>query len=394
MENTVNKAQFKKITTTLITGGDFAISDMEKGNNLSREQIGKILKKLTEKQILTKSAKRGAKVTYKLTKTEQGLQFLLQNIIQATIEDIANAWNVSVASAKKYIKPFVDNNIIEKIGRPPKKINYVLAQNRTNHDLGSQENELIEKYFSVITPAGRYLEGVNALEYFIKEKYGQQNLDQNILNVARSYLSTRKEYYNYDGEKQLIDNTKYFQNIFQENFFVEKIFHSDFKKLPEFNDSNLYQLIKIAKAGQTNLDLMLNVLSQITNDINQIINTYDIEAVAFIPPTIMRKMQVMTFWRDRLNIQLPQIQLIKNPGLLPVQQKNLKTLKSRSIHAKESIQLKSQPQPKQYEKVLVIDDIADSGATLNETAKKLFNQNIAQKVYAFTAVGPVKQDNF
>ena len=47
MENTVfNTNQHKKIITTLTNSGSFAISDIEKGNSISREQIGKVLKNL------------------------------------------------------------------------------------------------------------------------------------------------------------------------------------------------------------------------------------------------------------------------------------------------------------------------------------------------------------
>ncbi len=390
MDNAINKEQIKKITNTLITSGSFAISNLEKGNNISREQIGKILKTLTTQEKLITNKKIGSGVKYKLPKTEKGLTFLLNNIIQGSIDDIAKAWDVSTASAKKYIKKFVDNNFIEKIGRPPKKISYILAKNNTRYDLGDAEERLIEKYFIKITPAGRLLEGNNAFEYFVQKQMGQDNIEQNIINMARKYLDIRQEYYNYSGEEQLIDNTDQFQQTFKNTKIIKKVFCSDFNKLPLFGDTKLCQLIKIAKSGQANLELMMTIINQISNNIQQIISTYNIEAVAFIPPTIMRKTQLMTFWKERLNIDLPRVDLIKNQALLPVQQKNLSTLKEKSIHARESIQLKQSLQNIQYQNILIIDDISDSGATLNETAKLLLKKEIAQEVYAFTAIGANK----
>ena len=390
MEKTINKEQFKKIAKTLVAKGGFAISDIEKGNQLSREQIGKILKRLTEEEKLITNKKRGAGVKYKLAKTENGLQFLLENNIQNSIEEIAKAWDVSIASAKKYIKKFVDSGFLEKIGRPPKKISYILAKNKNTYDLGEDEERIIEKYFAIITPAGRLLEGIRGFEYFIQQNIGKENIDQHIIDTAKKYLITRQEYYSYSGERQLIDNTDNFQKTFQDKNAIKKAFCSDFGKLPLFGETKLYQLIKIAKAGQSNLELMLEIISQINNDIQQIISTYNIEAVAFIPPTIMRKTQLMTFWKERLNIDLPKIDLIKNQALLPVQQKNLSTLKERSIHARESIQLKQSLQNTQYQNILIIDDISDSGATLNETAKLLLKKEIAQEIYAFTAIGANK----
>ncbi len=387
MENTTNKEQLKKITNTLITSGSFAISNLEKSNNLSREQIGKILKKLIKEEKLTTNKKRGSGVKYKLSKTEKGLQFLLENNVQAGIEEIAKAWDVGIASAKKYIKQFIDSGFLEKMGRPPKKISYILAKNKNIYDLGEDEERIIEKYFAIITPTGRLLEGVRGFEYFIKQNIGEENTDQHIINMAKKYFITRQEYYSYSGEKQLIDNTDNFQKVFQGKNIIKQAFCSDFDKLPLFGETKLYQLIKIAKAGQSNLDLMLEIINQINNDIQQIINQYDIEAVAFIPPTVMRKTQLMTFWKERLNIDLPIVELIKNPALLPVQQKNLSTLKDKIIHARESIQLKNPLQNSQYQDILIIDDISDSGATLNETAKLLLKKEVAQEVYTFTAIG-------
>ncbi len=390
MENTINKEQLKKITNTLITSGSFAISELEKGNNVSREQIGKILKTLILQKILITNKKGGSAVKYKLPKTEKGLTFLLNNIIQGSIDDIAKAWDVSIASAKKYIKKFVDDNFIEKIGRPPKKISYILTKNSTGYDLDEVEERLLEKYFTQITPAGRLLEGIRAFEYFTQQQMGQDNIEQNIINMARKYLNIRQEQYNYSGEKQLIDNTDNFQKTFKNKKVIKQVFCSDFNELPLFGDTKLYQLIKIAKAGQANLELMMNIINQINNDIQQIISAYNIEAVAFIPPTVMRKTQLMTFWKERLNIDLPRVDLIKNQALLPVQQKNLTTLKEKNIHARESIQLKQPFQNTQYQNILIIDDISDSGATLNETAKLLLKKEIAQEVHAFTAIGPNK----
>jgi len=391
MENTVfNTNQHKKIITTLTKGGSFAISDIEKGNSVSREQIGKALKKLTDNESLVKNTKVGSGVKYKLATNKAGITFLLTNTDQATIEDIANAWDVSVASAKKYIKKFVDDGIVEKIGRPPKKINYTIAQQSSAHQYSTEQERAIERYFTYITPDGRLFNGTKGFEKFIINKYGKQETD-GIEKIARKYMEIRDEYYGFNDQIKAIEVTNKIKQTFQDDYAIEKMFYADFDELPIFEKTQLYQLITIAKNGQRNTGLMMEIINSIQNNINKLINEYEIDAVGFIPPTIMRKTQLMTFIKNRLDTNIDEIEITKATNLLPVQQKSLSKIKDRKLNAKNSLLVKSK---KQYENVLLIDDVVGSGATLNETAKKILQQNIAQKVYTFAAVGSAKPGEF
>ena len=99
----------------------------------------------------------------------------------------------------------------------------------------------------------------------------------------------------------------------------------------------------------------------------------------------------MTFLKKRLALNIPIINAQKNSSLLPIQQKNLKRLKDKIIHAKKSIEIEK---TEAYKKVLIIDDVLDSGASINEVAKKLIQQKLTTEVYAFTVVANVKQGEF
>lgn len=382
-----NKEQYKKIFATLITRGSFAISNIEQGNNISREQIGKIIKKLVLTNVLKQNAKKGSGVRYKLAKTTAGVIFLLQNTQQATIDEIAKAWDVSIASAKKYIKQFVDQEIVEKIGRPPKKIGYSLATKDSQLNYPAEYKEIINKYYSHLTPEGRLLEGVKGFE----AQFLKQASEGNIEEIAKKYLKTRQEYYGPELEMARINITNILQYVFKDDIHLEKVFYSDFDKLPFFGETKLMQLIKVAKAGQKNTELMMEIVGSLNDNIQKVIEEYDIDAVGFIPPTIMRKTQLMTFLKKRLNINLPQIKLEKAKNLLPVQQITLKSIQDRIKNAKESIQIKSF---EKYQNILLIDDVVGSGSTLNETAKKIITQELASKVYAITAIGPINPGKF
>ncbi len=393
MDNTIFKAnQHKKIITILINSGSFAISDIERGNIISREQIGKILKTLSADNSLAKTSKTGSGVKYKLATTNEGISFLLNNIDQVTIENIANAWDVSIASAKKYIKKFVDSNLVEKIGKPPKKINYILAKQKGAHQYQVEEERAIERNFIYITPDGRSFDGIRGFEKFIISKYGKQTTE-GIDKVARKYLEVRDEYYGLNQPFEAINATNKLKQTFNENAVVEKIFYGDLDELPIFEKTKLYQLVTIAKSGHKNTELMMKIVSEMQNNINNIIEKYKIEAVGFIPPTIMRKTQLMSFIQNRLNFNTPleKINIHKVDNLLPVPQKSLQKLKDRKLNAKNSITVSSSAQ---YESILLIDDVVGSGATINETAKKILNQGIAQKVYAFAITGSAKPGQF
>ncbi|HIP33738.1 MAG TPA: hypothetical protein EYG89_03190 [Bacteroidia bacterium] len=393
MENTVfYTSQPKRIVTTLINEGSFSISDIEKGNQLSREQIGKELKQLSVDNRLVKSAKAGSGVKYKLATTKAGISFLLNNIDQATIENIANAWNVSIASAKKYIKKFVDEGIVEKIGKPPKKINYLLAQQSSTHQYSNEQERVIERNFIYITPDGRLFDGTKGFEKFITSKYGEQ-VTEGIDKIARKYLEIRDEYYGLDEGVKRIDATNKIIQTFKGGTSMERVFYGDFDELPIFEKTQLYQLVTVAKSGHRDTELMMKIINKIQNSINEIIEKYEVDAIGFIPPTIMRRTQVMTFVKKRLNLKISQEQIGINKvdNLLPIPQKGLRRLKDRKLNAKNSITVNS---PKQYKSVLLIDDVVGSGATLNETAKKILNQDIAQKVYAFAITGSAKPGEF
>jgi len=86
-----------------------------------------------------------------------------------------------------------------------------------------------------------------------------------------------------------------------------------------------------------------------------------------------------------------KIDISKVQNLVPVQQKSLKKIDDRILNAQKTIQIDSS---KVGKNVLLIDDVTGSGATLNQTAKKIIEKNNAQNVYAFTITGSAKSGVF
>ena len=379
--------QYRTITNILIKKGVFSISDIEKKSALSRESIGKTLRKLVDDSILKKTVKRGPDVKYKLTTNNKAVAFLFEYIEQAIIDDLARAWGVSISSAKKYIKKFIDDGIVAKFGTPPKKIIYTYISQKDDDRFSKEQKEIIDKYYVYATPDGRLLKGVKGFVYWADNKSGRKDIE----NLAQEYLDIRKKYYNNQSGILMIDATEKLQYVFGNEVYIEKLFHRDFDALPVFGKTALSQMVRTAKSGRTNKVLMTKIVEKMQESVDLIVSQYKIDCVAYIPPTVARKTQLMTFIVKRLNVPCEKIYFSKVKNLIPVQQKSLKKVEDRMLNAQKTIIVDS---VQKYNNILLIDDVTGSGATLNETAKKIIAQGMAQKVYAFTITGSAKAGVF
>ncbi|MCK5332746.1 hypothetical protein KAJ41_02700 [Candidatus Parcubacteria bacterium] len=385
MEHT--NEQHKIIINKLVKTGIFSISDIKNVSTLSREGIGKILRKLVDNSILKKTSKKGSNVKYKLATNDESLAFLFKYNEQATIDDLARAWDVGLSSAKKYVKKFVDEDVLNKFGSPPKKIIYTYISRKDDYLFSPEQKKIIEKYYVYTTPEGRLLEGTRGFLYWAKNKSGRKDIG----NLAEEYLNTRKKIYNNKTEVLMIDATEKLHHIFDNDVYITKLFHRDFDALPVFGKTALSQMIRTAKSGHTNQVLMKKIVEKLQESLDLIVSQYDIDCVAFIPPTVARKTQLMTSIARQLRISCDKIAFSKEKTLIPIQQKSLKKMEDRILNAKKTIVVSSK---KQYKSILLIDDVTGSGSTLNETAKKIISQNIAQKVYALTITGSAKAGVF
>ena len=382
-----NKKEIILIGKLLLEKGIFAISDIEKESKMSREGIGKILKKLVNQNILKKTQKRGAYVKYKLANKKEGLKFIFNYKEKLLIVDFERVWNVSKITAKKNIKKFVDIGLVKKIGRPPQKIIYQLNP-KDEYNFTPEQREIIEKYYSYLTPAGEFLQGIEGFIYWFKNK--SQRTD--ILKLAEEYLETRKKIYQDKKNVFLINATKKIKTIFKKDPYLAKLFHRDFDSIPVFGKTYLGQIIRIVKSGKTNTKLMNEIVDKIQDSVDEIAKEYEIDAIGFIPPTVMRKTQIMDFIKKKLKFPGKVLKVYKAQNLVAVQQKSLKKIEDRILNADKTIIIDDTGE--KYKNILLIDDVTGSGATLNETAKKIIEKGLAEKVYGFTIVGSAKAGVF
>ncbi len=384
---TKKEAQYNIIVNVLIKTGVFSISEIESQTSISRSWLSKILRHLVNENILVMTAESGANVKYKLANNKKALEFLFHDVDSLTIEQLAKVWGISVQTAKNNIKKFVDSGDILKQGLPPQKIIYKLVSQDNVDDLSDEQKQVLNKYYIYVTPDGQLLKGVSGFLYWAKNKSGRLAVN----SLAEEYLKIRQKFYNDKNKVFLIDATEKMRQVFKDDIKLIKVFHRDFDSLPVFGKTYLSQMIRIAKAGRTNTAVMNYIVDNIRDSVNYIIKNYNIDAIGFIPPTVMRKTQLMTFISKKLRVDLPIIPINKHTGLVPVQQKSLRDIKDRILNANKTIFISDSYN---YNNVLLIDDVTGSGATLNETAKKLINNGLAKNIYGFTITGSAKANDF
>lgn len=382
-----NKELENIIINTLVKTGSFAISEIESQANVSRSWLNKVLRRLVDNNILLMTSKSGSGVKYRLANNKVALEFLFAGDDNFDINQLSRAWGIGVQSAKKNIKFFVDSGDIVKQGMPPKKIIYRLISQNNKFLLSDEQIKVINKYYAYVAPDGQFLKGVPGFLYWAENKSGRHDFK----SLAQEYLDTRRKFYDDKDKVFVIDATGKIRQVFGNNLGLTKLFHRDFDALPVFGKTYLGQMIRIAKAGRTNTAVMNFIVDNIRDSVKYIIDKYHIDAIGFIPPTVMRKTQLMSFISKKIRVGLPVIPINKYNGLAPVQQKSLKKIEDRILNADKTIVVSGSAQ---YNNVLLIDDVTGSGATLNETAKKLLSQNVAKKVYGFTVTGSAKANDF
>ena len=169
--------------------------------------------------------------------------------------------------------------------------------------------------------------------------------------------------------------------------YLDRTYYVDFYSIERFGKTKLGQLLLYAKQSQ-NKELMRAVVREAKPAIEHIIQKHHIDALAFVPPSVKRSIQFMTEFARLLEISLPRVRVTKVTGDIVVPQKSLSKLSDRIENAANSIFV---TEKNVYRNILIIDDAVGSGATLNETARKIREQKICKgKIFGLAVTGSFK----
>lgn len=309
---------------------------------------------------------------------------------QARAKDIYETFKISRVAAHKQLHKLLEEGLVIRVGKPP-IVFYTFPQSaivtKTNETelLSQYSKQIIDNNFLSITPDGRLLYGITGFIDYV-QNYQKNMSIESIANEYVEIVQTQKKLFTIN---RWIDATSKLTETFKETPITRLLFE-DIYSYRVFGRTKLAKMVMYAK--QTGERSLMDKISDMAKPIvENIIKKYHIEAVSFIPPTVPRPLQFMDELESRLQLSLPKIELVKlTPGDIPIPQKTLASLNERIINAKNSIYIKNNKEYK-YENILLIDDVVGSGASFNETAKKLRNSNIGYgTIVAFGLVGNIK----
>ncbi len=306
---------------------------------------------------------------------------------ELSIKEVVDSLQVSKQIIHRVINQLVAENVVEKLGRSPKTV-YRIESEPSNKkavtsaiDLPHDQLEFLSKKFLVVTEVGKLLEGIDAFDYWCKQR--KLPTEKTVLE----FIETKKKYESYYQKNRLINgieklrNTKGYKMI-----WLDQLFYLDFYAIERFGKTRLGTLLHYAKQGQ-NKYLMSVMMSEISERIARFVKEQKADAIGFVPPTIKREVQIMKFIQTHLHISLPSVTIKKLSGIIPVPQKSLPKLEERIRNAENTFAISDQ---RQFNHLILIDDAVGSGSTLNQIAEKVKNKKVAVKVTGLAVVGSFK----
>jgi phosphoribosylpyrophosphate synthetase len=314
--------------------------------------------------------------------TKKQIIDFVKNNNQVSAHKIAANLGVSRQMIHRHLSDLVEKDIIYKIGKAP-RVFYLLqtsvSEDNTHQvDIGDDLKIDIDNNFLTITPDGQRKEGLEGFVYWCNK----QKLP--IKKTAKEYVKTLEKYNHFKSEG-LIDGLLKINNTFK-NVFLDKLFYLDFYSIERFGKTKLGQLLLYSKQSQ-NRELIKELSSVIKPKIQKIIKDNNIDALSFIPPTVKREIQLMKELERFLDLKVNKVDLLKIKSDIMVPQKTLNKLEDRVKNAQSTISVSDNIK---YNKILLIDDAVGSGATLNETAKKIKDIGVAKKVIGLAITGSFK----
>lgn len=309
---------------------------------------------------------------------------------QSRVQDLHRTFQISKVAVHKQLKKLLQEGFIIRVGKPPLVFYKLPPETQITSTIAVEglvphKKQIIDVNFLSITPDGRLLYGMVGFVYWAQNYQKNKSLG----DVAEEYIKMLQAQKKQFSPYGWIDATSKLIETFKETPITRLLFQ-DIYSYRTFGRTKLAKLVMYAKQiGEKGL--IDKVSDQGKPIIEKIIKKYSIEAVAYIPPTVPRPLQFMDELEARLNLKVPKVRLAKAmPGDIAIPQKTLTSLKERVINARDSIYLMDTTGPS-YKNVLLIDDVIGSGASFNETAKKLRNSAIGkERIVAFGFVGNIK----
>lgn len=304
---------------------------------------------------------------------------------ELSVTEIVNEISVSKQMVHLVLNTLVENNFIEKIGRTPKTIYKLKVASEKKpvsiENISSEKQQFLQENFIVITEIGQLLYGLEAFQNWCEKR--KLPLEKTI----NEFVTTKDKYNQYIDQNGLISGLEKLKSTKgYDKIYMDELLYLDFYAIERFGKTRLGTILHYAKQGQNKM-LMKILIDEIKEKIQTIISVYNIDAIAYVPPTIKRETQLMKVLANGLRINLPSIEIMKIGGIIPVPQKSLNKLEERINNAENTFVVKGNVS---FKNVLLIDDAVGSGSTLNQIAGKIKTKQLATTVIGLAIVGSFK----
>ena len=288
---------------------------------------------------------------------------------------------ITPRAVRKQLKNLLDKGLVRKIGHPP-KVYYLLKTDKktlASLKIDKKTQDIINARYLFISPKGESKPGWDGFKTWCEKT------KQDPIKTAEDYIATIKKFDRF-RKNNLIDGMPKMKNTFKD-VFLDKLFYLDFYSIERFGKTKLGQMLLYAKQSQS-IPLIHNLINEVRAQIISIINSYKIDGVLFIPPTVKREVQFMKELEKQLRLPVRTLSVSKIKTDIIVPQKTLSKLADRIENAKHTIIVDD---TKRYKNILLIDDAVGSGSTLNETAMQIKNRNLLSgKILGLAITGSFK----
>ena len=290
-----------------------------------------------------------------------------------SITNLKQEFQISSQMIHRHINNLFNEDKIYKIWTTP-KVYYFPVKDDINI-ISNDWEEIDDDFFDVNRFAFFWPDWENKFwkEWFISW-CKKRKLNEN--KEFKIYEKTIKKYDNHKTKYWLIKWKEKMDDTF-DDVYLDKVYYLDFYSIEKYWKTYLWNLMFYAK--QTwDRELAKIIVNEIKEDIYNLIRIKNIDAFAFIPPSIDRKIQLMDEIKKWLWIDLNELKLIKLFRDKVVAQKSLNKKSDRIENARDTIFVLDKKF--KSDTILLIDDAIWSWATLNETAKKIKERWFAKRV--------------
>lgn len=311
---------------------------------------------------------------------------LLEECNELSVSEIVSKTGASKQMAHIALLQLIVEKSVLKIGKAPKTSYRLRDQEQykpvlTIPVLGDKENSFLDQHCLLVNEEGHLLRGVEAFVYRCLEK------DIPFEKALTEFTLTVNALHRYYGKKGRINatekllNTKAFGQI-----WVDDLFYLDFDEIKPFGRTPLATLVHYAKLGQS--DFMMNILiEEIKDKVISFVKEKHADAIAYVPPTIGRGIQLMKFLKNNLNLSLPLVEIKKVDTLIPLPQNSIVNMENKIKNADNTYVVS---ETRHFKHLIIIDDFVDTGATLNQISGKIKLKGIAAEITTLGIVGSFK----